>query len=489
MRAALALFLLACSEPRVCPPFEPNARDPLSIEGAREAHRWAALARRLRFEEARSPGYVLRLTALRTEGDACFSDRYIAGRILFEHPMAPHDGLGDQLAEVQPYSPFRRVQEGRFGGPDTNTCRSCHWRGGTAGAGDLPDAAMLYGDGDLTSSADGRNPPALHGAGAIEALARQITADLRALRDEAIEEAGRGVEIERALIVDGVDYGLVRAHPDGTADVEPIGVDADLVVRPFGWKGTFASLREIIDAAFQIHMGMQSEVLLESGDLERLGNGAAHDPDRDGVAGELTEGQLDAVVAFVAARGLPIFRPHERIDDLGPIAENLIAPTSTIYLEEWARGRALFDTIGCAECHTPRRVLRDPVLPIGAFTIDLAREAEHPRIAHDEEVGGYPIFLFSDLRRHDLGAENASRHVDSGVGPQLFLTRPLWGLADSAPYSHDGRSPTIDHAIERHGGEGSSARDAFRALAPEDRGAVRIFLMSLRRQWRPLVPP
>ncbi|MCZ7679922.1 MAG: hypothetical protein M5U28_14640 [Sandaracinaceae bacterium] len=78
--------------------------------------------------------------------------------------------------------PLRARARGALRGPETNGCRSCHWRGGPAGAGDLPDAALLFGDGDRTSSADPRNPPSLAGAGVVEALAAQLTADLAAIR-------------------------------------------------------------------------------------------------------------------------------------------------------------------------------------------------------------------------------------------------------------------------------------------------------------------
>ncbi len=475
-------------EPRVCPPFEPNAADALSIDAAREAHRWASLRRALRLEEARSPGHVMRLTAARTAAEPCFGDLYVAGRILFEHEMSFADGLGSELSETRRRNPFSRVHSGRFGGPETNGCRSCHWRGGQAGAGDLPDAALLFGDGDRTSSADARNPPALSGGGVVEVLAAQMSAELAAIREGAIERAAREGDVEVALVASGVDFGVLRVARDGTIDASGVrGVDRDLVVRPFGWKGTFATLRAIAENAFQVHMGIQSEELVARGDVEVSG-GEGDDPDRDGVVAELTSGQLDAVVAFLAAQAVPVFRPHETVSQLEARAPGFYAPIASVYVDEWTRGRALFDEIGCASCHTPRHVLRDPRFTSGGVSIDLAREAEHPRITYDEELGGYPVFLFSDLRRHDLGQENASQHVDAGVPIREWLTRPLWGLADSGPWMHDGTAPRLDDAIERHGGEAADARDAFGALDREERGDLRVFLVSLRRQWRPIVP-
>ena len=71
---------------------------------------------------------------------------------------------------------------------------------------------------------------------------------------------------------------------------------------------------------------------------------------------------------------------------------------------------------------------------------------------------------------------------------RAYLTPRLWGMADSAPYLHDGRAPGIDHAIAGHDGEGAASRAAFEALAPEQKGELRVYLMSLRRAPRVVVP-
>jgi CxxC motif-containing protein (DUF1111 family) len=70
----------------------------------------------------------------------------------------------------------------------------------------------------------------------------------------------------------------------------------------------------------------------------------------------------------------------------------------------------------------------------------------------------------------------------------MFLTRPLWGLAETAPYLHDGRAPTVQDAIVLHGGEGAGAREAYLALDDEGRASVRVFLASLSRQPKMFVP-
>jgi CxxC motif-containing protein (DUF1111 family) len=98
------------------------------------------------------------------------------------------------------------------------------------------------------------------------------------------------------------------------------------------------------------------------------------------------------------------------------------------------------------------------------------------------------VWLFSDLKRHDMGTANAARHVQRGVALQDYLTPRLWGVADSGPYLHDGRAPSFDYAIAGHDGEGAAARAAFEALPLADRGPLRVYLMSLRRVPRVIVP-
>jgi CxxC motif-containing protein (DUF1111 family) len=109
-------------------------------------------------------------------------------------------------------------------------------------------------------------------------------------------------------------------------------------------------------------------------------------------------------------------------------------------------------------------------------TLNLNRDGEPPR-------SGDQVMLFSDLRRHDMGDLLADGNDGpDGVPRYEFLTRPLWGLAESAPYLHDGRAATIPEAILSHGGEAAPARAGFEALDEAQRRDVHIFLLSLTRE-------
>jgi CxxC motif-containing protein (DUF1111 family) len=61
-----------------------------------------------------------------------------------------------------------------------------------------------------------------------------------------------------------------------------------------------------------------------------------------------------------------------------------------------------------------------------------------------------------------------------------WRTPPLWGVADSAPYLHDGRAENLVDAINLHGGEAEHVARNFRALQLADRVRLIAFLRTLR---------
>ena len=472
---------------------------PLSLEAAREAHRLAERRHLLRLREARAPGSFLREVhaALDPErvagGEICPDELANLGELVFEHEYGFADGLGGgQAVATNPAGPFRRVHEGAFGGPETISCSSCHWIGGPNGAGAETDNAFLHGNGDRIRSGDDRNPPALIALGVVEALAREMTRELHRQRDAIVAEASRAGEPgEARLIAKGVDFGVLRAAKDGEIDVSGVrGVDGDLVVKPFGWKGTLAAIEAFSGEALQMHIGVQSDSLIATASADMLGRGSdPDDPDDDGVRGELGRGPLAAMTVHLALLELPIAEPLAQHRPFGPAAEGLLAPTTTSFADDFRRGRKLFHEIGCASCHVPMMVLDSPVLALeGLPSIDLSQQMREPALTYDASVGGYPVWLYSDLKRHDMGKSNAARHVQSGVARREYLTPRLWGVADSAPYLHDGRAPSFDYAIAGHDGEGAGARAAFAGLDRDAKGALRVYLMSLRRASRVVVP-
>ena len=127
-------------------------------------------------------------------------------------------------------------------------------------------------------------------------------------------------------------------------------------------------------------------------------------------------------------------------------------------------GQALFQSVGCAQCHTP-------TLRTGAH-----------RIA---AVANRDVELFSDLLLHDMGDALADNRPDGQASGREWKTPPLWGLRlmrqflnGDAFLLHDGRARTVEEAIRLHDGEARRARDAFAALTAEQRRALLDFVES-----------
>ena len=61
-----------------------------------------------------------------------------------------------------------------------------------------------------------------------------------------------------------------------------------------------------------------------------------------------------------------------------------------------------------------------------------------------------------------------------------WKTPPLWGVAETAPYLHDGSAATLRHAIEAHAGQAKSIRERFNKVSLDDQNAVIRFMESLK---------
>ena len=417
---------------------------------------------------------------------------FVVGDELFGYLFRPENGWGSggEDRKAIDYTPrLRRIHRGSSGGPDAFGCFSCHSKGGPDGAGTQTQNAFLRGDGERTAGADQRNAPHLLGLGPIACLAREMSAELQAQAAGARQRAkAEGHRVEQALATKGVGFGRITADPDGTTDYSAVeGVDPDLTIRPFGWKGHQATLRGMAEESLHIHQGLLSnriQLAVRDGTLDPApyGKGPWYDVDEDGVSLEIDDGMLTTVVGYLAQLEVPVIRP----------------PRDPGLLDAWAAGRARFEEIGCAGCHVPTLELVDPKLDArqpaapdrAAFIIDVAKDGDGPKI--EPKYGGYVttylVHLFSDLKRHDMGDALATSAPQGTIPARVFLTRPLWGLAETAPYLHDGRAPTVHDAIVLHGGEAARARDTYLALDEPARASVRVFLTSLSRAPKLFVP-
>jgi CxxC motif-containing protein (DUF1111 family) len=260
------------------------------------------------------------------------------------------------------------------------------------------------------------NPMALFGAGWIDRISP------KSIQFQARQRSMRAIGKELTGDLDHVKPGRIRILADGR-------------IGKFGWKAQFATLEEFVAAACANELGLGNPVMEQA-------NPWTHSAHPTKVKADLDKTQFASLVAFVDT--LP--RPTEPV------------PADPKERAEVQRGTAEFQSIGCAVCHTP-------------------------------ELGGVSG-IYSDLLLHRL-----INPLEQGTGyteitnvplpddhplPDEWKTPPLWGVADSAPYFHDGGSPNLTAAIARHKGDAASVTRAFEALSGVDRAAIIRFLGSLK---------
>ncbi len=204
-------------------------------------------------------------------------------------------------------------------------------------------------------------------------------------------------------------------------------------VGKFGWKGQFATLHDFVATACAVELGLANPYRSQDSPGD-------YAPDEEATH-DMTRAQVRALVAFV--RSLP--RPEQ------------VMPSEAAAVTKVQRGEQVFRDIGCAECHTP-------------------------------DMGGVEG-VYSDFRLYDLTRKSAGYGVEQELAddlplnapePEEWKTPPLWGVADSAPYFHDGRAATLEAAINAHHGQARRSRKKFEDAGRADREALLAFLHTLR---------
>jgi CxxC motif-containing protein (DUF1111 family) len=133
-----------------------------------------------------------------------------------------------------------------------------------------------------------------------------------------------------------------------------------------------------------------------------------------------------------------------------------------------AAGSNLFNSIGCAVCHTRTIVTAAPGTFINGGALRVANA-----------LGNKIIHPFSDFLLHDIGTGDGI--VQNG-GPSTrnkMRTLALWGLHTRGRFMHDASSFSLTDAVDRHRGQASTARSAFFGLSSSNRNRLITFLLSL----------
>lgn len=223
----------------------------------------------------------------------------------------------------------------------------------------------------------------------------------------------------------------------------------EMMLGRFGWKAAAPSVREQSAAAFSGDMGLSTSL-------------------RTAAAGDCTKTQKICLNAPDGrAPNDAGFEVGDQLFDLTVFySQNLAVPKRReAGAAKVLRGKAIFNEIGCASCHTPK------------FTTGHVKDRKH--------LSNQTIRPYTDLLLHDMGpglSDDFPEHTASG---REWRTPPLWGIGLTNVVSghtfflHDGRARNIEEAILWHGGEAEGAQSHYTKLSKADRDALILFVNSL----------
>jgi len=224
----------------------------------------------------------------------------------------------------------------------------------------------------------------------------------------------------------------------------------DGTITRFGWKAQNVSLLLFSGEAYNVEMGITSELFQNEREQDPACQFATVPNDTQDFA------NADPVKLTSSPIAIQNFANFQRF--LAPPTPSSDTPGGATSI---ARGKSQFVSVGCALCHTP-------TLKTGNSTVAALRNKD--------------VNLFSDLLVHDMGVGLADGVSQGQAGPREFRTSPLWGLGKRIFFLHDGRTSDLEVAIQAHRSDGSEANAVvrnFNNLRESQKQDVLNFLRSL----------
>ncbi len=248
-------------------------------------------------------------------------------------------------------------------------------------------------------------------------------------------------------------------------------------VSRFGWKAQNGSITTFAGEAYNVEMGISNDLFPIARSEDPVCNTAYEPFDVPRTDPVLYNNPLKIMPAWL------MFTVFMRFVD---------APQPVALTTSAQHGQALFNTIGCALCHTPSFQTRGVANP--------STQAQEIG-PHVVALRGKPVNLYSDLLVHNMGSGLADNIVQGNAGPDEFRTTPLWGLGQRLFFLHDGRTSDLLAAIQAHfslpnsnggqnpaadnqsssyaGSEANGVIQLFNALQESDKQSILDFLRSL----------
>jgi CxxC motif-containing protein (DUF1111 family) len=255
--------------------------------------------------------------------------------------------------------------------------------------------------------------PPIAGTGLLEAIAETTIANLA----DPFDSNGNGISGRMSVVTDP-QTGQAR-------------------LGRYGWKASQARLSHQIGSALVNDIGVTNPIFPNPDcGSSQTGCGSS--------GNEVSSAELEQWVKYVALLGVQARR-------------NMDSQALT--------GQTLFNSAGCAACHTP----------------SMRTSPNHPYA----ELRNQDIMPYTDLLLHDMGPGLASNMGEGVAAGNEWRTPPLWnisyraGVSGGEAYLHDGRARNLSEAILWHGGEAEAAKEAFRTMSSSNRAALLKFLQSL----------
>jgi len=243
--------------------------------------------------------------------------------------------------------------------------------------------------------------------------------------------------IQDSAIRTNMNANLDRKRELGIAG-QPNIVPNNGIISRFGWKAQDGSITIFAGEAYNVEMGISNDA---------FPIGRSEDPSCSEVYEPFDIPRTETTLYNDPLKIMPawlMFTEFMRFVD---------APQSVQLSASAQHGEDLFNTVGCALCHTPSFKtpgMANPTTPL---------EEIGP---HSVALRGQTVNLFSDLLVHHMGATLADNIVQGNAGPDEFRTTPLWGLGPRLFFLHDGRTSDLLVAIEDHFSAGFRMAETIR---------------------------
>jgi CxxC motif-containing protein (DUF1111 family) len=344
------------------------------------------------------------------------------------------------------------------------SCLDCHQSVAVGGASQVLEFRAGHNDGSRPSwSVTRRHPFDTNGSTGTFVAATAITANgtpipdrslinQRAICADAVEHVADADNIRASrLSLSVLGDGFIEAVPDSTflaiaasnhgeaIEVPVLEANGITEVGRFGWKDQHASLLSFSGDAYVNEMGVTNALFPDETTTicQPAGMTSPNDNDND----------IAQFAAFMRATKVP---PR------GPITPAVM------------EGQAIFEQIGCNNCHVETLVTAPAGTSIhgGLFIVP-------------EALGGKQIHPFSDYLLHDIGTGDGIVQNGPADTQYKMRTMPLWGLRTRTQLMHDAQSSTYSDAITRHAGEAANEAQQFEQLTPAQKSLLFAFLGSL----------